>query len=351
VLTLREKEKEILTVVNPDNKHKLWTLIDEAERVVITTHMSPDGDAVGSSLGLCHVLSSMGKDVKVIVPDEPSRQLMFLPGAKEMVVYCKYVTFANDLIAGADLIFCLDYNGLKRIDRVASAVENATARKIMIDHHLEPEPFCDVTISHPEMSSTCMVLFKVLCQLELLDIVDRNAATCIMAGMMTDTGNFSYNANDPEIYRIAAELVARGVDRNALSKKLYDTFSESSLRINGFALSQRMWVWKEYGAAMITLTREELNRMHYSRGDTEGLVNKPLSIPGIVYSAFFREEERYIKVSMRSVGDFPCDRICSAYFGGGGHKNAAGGEFRGSMEQCVEVFKSLLKENHTKYIK
>lgn len=332
----------ILTAKQAD---ALSELVAKAENIVITTHMSPDGDAMGSSLGLAHVLTYMGKTARVVVPDDPSKQLTFLPGAKETVVFCRYQNFAEQLIADADLIFCLDYNGLKRIDRMAKSVAEAKAPKVMIDHHIGPEEFCDITISHHEMSSTCMLLFIVLCNLEFFAAIDTDAANCILAGMMTDTGNFSYNANDPAIYTVVSRLIEKGADKNNLSRRLFDTFSEWCLRINGYAVSKKMEVWKEYGAALITLSRDELNRFHYTRGDTEGLVNRPLAIPGIVYSVFLREEERYIKVSMRSVGDFPCDVVCSRYFGGGGHKNAAGGEFRGSMQQCIDVFKSLLQDN------
>lgn len=326
-------------------------MIDRSRRIVITTHMSPDGDAVGSSLGLAKVLEVLGKEVKIITPDEPPRNLMFLPGAKEIVVYCRYVKFATELIEQSDLIFCLDYNGLSRIDRVAPALEAAKAAKVMIDHHLNPEDFAAITISYPEMSSTCVLLFRVLCQLELFNAIDKDSAGCIMAGMMTDTGNFTYNSNDPDIYAILAELLRKGADKDAIYKRLFNTYSDSCIRLNGYALSRKMEVWKDYGAALITLSRDELNRFHYSRGDTEGLVNRPLAIPGIVYSAFFREEDGYVKVSMRSTGDFPVDRICCGHFGGGGHRNAAGGEFHGTMEEAVNIFKSLLKQNKQCYIK
>lgn len=235
----------------------LSKLVADAQNIVITTHMSPDGDAMGSALGLAHVLTFMGKTARVVVPDGSRRQLTFLPGAKEIVVYCKYQQFATDLVNGADMIFCLDYNGLTRIDRVAKCVSEAKGHKVMIDHHLVLETFCELTISHPEMSSTCMLLFMVLCNLEMFDAIDRDAATCIMAGMMTDTGNFSYNANDPRIYFIVSQLIEKGADKNDLSRRLFDTFSEWNLRLNGYALSKKMEVWKEYGAALITLTRDE----------------------------------------------------------------------------------------------
>lgn len=329
---------------------RLRDLIETAENVVITAHMSPDGDAMGSSLGLWHVLKSMGKKATVVVPDDITRQLAFLPGFKEVVVYCRNKAAASGVVKDAELIFCLDYNDFARIDQLAPSVEQSQAKKVMIDHHLNPSGECDLTISSPGHSSTCMLLFEVLNAIGLGDKIDKNAAECILTGMMTDTGNFSYNANDPDIYPVIGELIRKGADKNTLNKRLFDTFSESHLRINAYAIYKKMKVFKEYGAALITLTRDELNMHHYSRGDTEGLVNRPLAIPGIVYSVFLREEERYIKVSMRSVGNFPCDEICSKYFNGGGHLNAAGGEFPGSMAQCVEVFKSILPANKKQYI-
>ncbi len=328
----------------------LRNLIDTSDNVVITAHMSPDGDAMGSALALFHVLKSMGKKVTVVVPDFITKQLSFLPGFKEVVVYCGNKAVATEIVREAGLIFCLDYNDFVRIDQLAPSVEASTAKKVMIDHHLNPSDKCDITISSPEHSSTCMLLFEVLRIIGLGDRIGQDAANCILTGMMTDTGNFSYNANDPDLYPIIGELIKKGADKNKLNKLLFDTFSESHLRINAYAIYKKMKIFKEYGASLITLSRDELNIHHYSRGDTEGLVNRPLAIPGIVYSVFLREEERYIKVSMRSVGDFPCDEICSKYFNGGGHLNAAGGEFPGSMAQAVELFKSILPANKKLYI-
>lgn len=331
-------------------KCQLQDLIDTADNVVITAHMSPDGDAMGSSLALCRVMQSLGKKATVVVPDEITKQLSFLPGFKDVVVYCRNKVKATGIINEAQLIFCLDYNDFARIDHLAPAVESAAAKKVMIDHHLNPTDRCDITISYPDHSSTCALLYEVLISLGYGDKIDAGTADCILTGMMTDTGNFSYNANDPDIYPMIGELLRKGADKNMLTRRLFDTFSESYLRINAYAIYKKMKIFKEYGAALITLTRDELNMHHYTRGDTEGLVNKPLAIPGIVYSVFLREEERYIKVSMRSIGDFPCDEICSRYFSGGGHLNAAGGEFSGSMQQAVDVFKSILPTNKKQYI-
>ena len=286
---------------------KLARLIDGARRIVITTHLSPDGDAMGSSLAFARVLSNMGKDVAVIVPDQPLQQLMFLPGAKDVIVGSRYPDFASSLFARADLIICLDFNELRRIDRLAPYVEASKADKVMIDHHLHPGDFAD-------------------------------------------TGNFAYNANDPDAYIIEAELVRKGVDKVELYNRLLNTVSENCLRLTSYALLERMEVFADMHAALICLTRDELNRFHYVKGDTEGLVNRPLAIPGIVYSAFLREEDGYVKVSMRSLGDFPVNRLCNDHFGGGGHLNAAGGEFPGTLDECAALFRSMLSENKEKYI-
>lgn len=330
----------------------LRKLIDTASKVVITSHMSPDGDAIGSSMGLAHILLKMGKEVNVIVPDVPSTTLQFLTKEIGCTIFCEQRKFSKQLIDDANLIFCLDYNSLTRIDQMSPLIKDATAPKVMIDHHLYPEMFCDITISESEVSSTCMLLFKVICALELLDAVDEKSASCILAGMMTDTGNFSFsNAGDPDIYRVTAYLIEKGAKRVELVKRLFDTFTANCLRLNAYAVYEKMQLWEDKGAALITLTREEANRFGYKPGYTEGLVNKPLSIEKIKYSIFLREETNYIKVSMRSKDAFPCNIICEKHFNGGGHLNAAGGEFHGTMKEAEEIVKLMIDYNFDTYLK
>lgn len=326
-----------------ENKIKeLRKLLETCDNIVITSHIAPDGDAIGSSLGLAGVLNAIGKTVKVITPDMPPRNLMFLHGAKEIVVYSKYSEFAEKLIHDADLIFALDYNDLKRIDKVGDAVASATAPKVMIDHHLMPSDFVDVKISHPEVSSTSMLVFRVLCRLELFPYIDKNIAACIFTGMMTDTGNFSYNSNDPDLYVVISELLKKGINKDAIYSKVYNSNTADRLRLNGYAIAQKMKVYENYRGALITLTRDELNSFHYQKGDTESLVNMPLSVPELVFSFFLREENDYIKVSSRSKGNFPVNKICEDHFNGGGHKNAAGGEFFGSMDDAIARFEQVI---------
>lgn len=341
----------ISQVIDEKSIRKLRELLEDAGKIVVTCHQGPDGDAIGSSLAMMHVLTALGKDVKVVTPDSFLGQLRKLPGAKEIVDACRYPDFARQLFDEADLIICLDFNLPTRTGKLADTLLAAKAPKVMIDHHLSPGDFATVVISHPEQAATCVLLFRVFCRLELFNFIDRTAAECLLAGILTDTGNLSYNVADPELFTIVAELVKKGADKETLTRQLFRTNSASCMRLNAYAILKKMEVFPEHHAALIVLSREELNRFHYSKGDTEGLVNRPLEIPGIVYSCFLREETDLIKVSMRSLGTFPVNELCSDHFGGGGHLNAAGGEFYGTLDECAELFRSLLKENSSKYKK
>lgn len=330
--------------IDQKNIDRAKALIDAAERVTIICHTGPDGDAIGSSLAAAHVLTAMGKDAKVVIPDSYQDNLRILPGAKEIVDASKYFDFACRLLNETDLILCLDFNEPRRTGRLAEVLEGSSAPKILIDHHLDPGLKADVVISHTDMPATAYLLFRFLCRLELFNLIDKQAAECILAGMMTDTGNFAYNCNDPELYIVVAELVRKGADKEKLNNILFNTFSSNCLRLNAYAILRKMELIPEIHCSLMVLSRDELNRFHYTRGDTEGLVNKPLAIPKVVFSVFMREESDCIRVSMRSQGDFAVNDLCSEYFGGGGHLNAAGGEFYGSLDDAVAHFKSKIPE-------
>lgn len=341
----------MITSLHETKKLKaLSELLSKSQRIVIMGHSAPDGDAAGSSLALQQVLESLDKEVRVIFPDMLPPVLMSLPGAKDATDATRFPEFAAKTIAEADLIICLDFNEPGRVGALSALLLEAKAPKVMIDHHLHPDDFAVVTISRPEMSSTCFLLFKVLCGLELFGYIDKAAAECLLTGMMTDTGNFSYNASDPELHVVVAELMKLGADPQRIYREQFETHSEWCLRLNAYAILKKMEVFAADGAALITLSRKELNSYHYSKGDTEGLVNRPLAIPGVVYSCFMREEDGYVKVSMRSLDTFPVNELCKQYFGGGGHRNAAGGEFKGSLAQAAELFRSLLATNRKLYL-
>lgn len=334
----------ISRIIDENSIRQLKSCIDRAERIAVTCHQGPDGDAIGASLAAMHVFGALGKDVKIIAPDPFLFNLRSLPGAKEVIDASRYPDFAAQLLNEADLILCLDFNEPRRTGKLAPALLASKAPKVLIDHHLDPDGFADVTISHPELCATCYLMFRVFCRLELFNFIDKNAAECLLAGMMTDTGNFSYNASDPEIYIVVAELLKKHADKERLYRELFNTFSLNCLRLNSYAILKKLEVFPDYGAALIVLSREELNRFHYTKGDTEGLVNRPLSIPGIKYSVFLREETDIIKVSARSVGSFPVNKLCAEYFNGGGHLNAAGGELKCTLEEAAGIFRNALPE-------
>ncbi|MDR1402587.1 MAG: bifunctional oligoribonuclease/PAP phosphatase NrnA [Tannerellaceae bacterium] len=319
--------------------------VEKGDTFVIITHVAPDGDAIGSSLGLYHFLSEFGKDnVSVIVPNNFPSFYRWMPGAKDIVIHEKYPDFSEQLIQGADVIFCLDFNEPKRIEKLASTVVAADGRKVMIDHHLNPSDFCRVVMSYPEVSSTSELVFRFICRMGMYELINKEGAECIYTGMMTDTGSFTYNSNHPEIYTIIGELIKKGIDKDLIYRRVNQVYSESRLRLMGFSLYEKMRVFPEKHSALITLSNEELRRFRYVTGDTEGFVNLPLSIGGIQFSVFIREDKDYIKVSLRSTGEFPCNEFSARYFNGGGHKNASGGEYFGTLEEAVKVFEEGLYE-------
>jgi phosphoesterase RecJ-like protein len=222
---------------------------------------------------------------------------------------------------------------------------SSPGRKIMIDHHLHPEDFCRITVSHPEISSTSELVFRLICRMGYFSDISKEGAECIYTGMMTDTGGFTYNSNNREIYFIISELLSKGIDKDDIYRKVYNTYSESRLRLMGYVLSN-MRVYKDYNSALISLTKDEQGKFDYIKGDSEGFVNIPLSIKNVCFSCFLREdtEKKMIKISLRSVGKFPCNQLAAEFFNGGGHLNASGGEFYGTMEEAVKVFEQALEK-------
>ena len=267
-----------------------------------------------------------------------------MPGAKEVIQYNRYKEFADKLIMEADVICCLDFNVLSRIDEMEEIVRVSPGRKMMVDHHLYPGDFARIVISHPQISSTSELVFRLICQLGNFSDITKEAAECIYTGMMTDTGGFTYNSNDREIYLIIGELLSKGIDKDEIYRNVFNTHSEGRLRLMGYVLYEKMQVFPLFNSALITLSREEQQKFQYKKGDTEGFVNMPLSMKDICFSVFLREdtEKDMIKVSLRSVGTFPCNKVAADFFNGGGHLNASGGEFYGPMEEAVALFKQAL---------
>lgn len=318
--------------------------IEKAQKIVLVTHLSPDGDAMGSSLGLYHYLQDLGKEVRVVVPNAFPYFLKWMNGAKDIVVNTYIPTVAEAFIKNADLIFCLDFNTLKRIGALGELVEQSSAKKILIDHHLDPDEDFDVVISYPKISSTSEIVFRLITQLGDFERITSTVAECIYTGMMTDTGGFTYNSNDPEIFEIISMLLKKGVDRDHIYREVFNNYSEQRFRLLGFTLSQRMKIYPERKASLIYLSLEDQKQFNLTKGDTEGFVNYPLSIKGILFSVFIREDDELTKVSLRSQGDFPCNKFAADFFNGGGHLNASGGEFYGSVEDAISLFEEGLEK-------
>ncbi len=324
----------ITKIILEEKISAVFKLINAAENIVITAHKGPDGDAVGSSLGLYHFLYTLEKKATVILPDTPSASLDCLPSFNDIITYDKNKEEAEEIIKNCDLIFCLDFNKLDRLGTLSTLIEEVTCPKILVDHHLNYDNFADVIISHPEMASTSELVFRLICRMGYFSDMTLQTAECICAGMLTDTGGLAFNSNHPEIYTIFAELLKKGVDKDALYRKLFNSYTESRMRLMGFFLN-KMTIIPESQTAIITLSKEELERFDYKKGDTEGFVNMPLSIKGIRCSIFCREDNDKIKISMRSVGDYSVNDLANRTFGGGGHKNAAGAESKLTMEETI----------------
>ena len=320
------------------SEFRLW--MDWADRFVILTHVSPDGDAIGSSLALCGYLRDKGKTAVVVTPDQVPDFLTWMPGFDSVKVYADDPEGCESLVYKADVLCCLDFNVVGRIDKVAACFLYSKAKKMLLDHRPFPGANFDIVLSHPEVSSTSELVFHMLCALGDFKAVTTDIATCMYTGIMTDTGCFAYNSSSPSLFTVVARLLEAGVDKDAAYAKVFQTYQESRLRMQGYVLNVRMKVLAESSTALLTLSDEELKRYNSNKGDTEGFVNMPLQIDGIRMSAFLREDAArgIIRISMRSTGDVPCNRFASEFFSGGGHLNAAGGEFNGTLEEAVERF-------------
>ncbi len=325
-------------IFDNDDIKEFRKLLDSSERIVLTCHMRPDGDAVGSTLGLYHLLKSFGKEVNVVIPDRVPRSLTFLPGVKDIAVFTQYDPYCSRLVDEAQLIIMCDFNTAKRQGDLAPVIQNAECAKVLIDHHREPDIPCDVTFSFPEASSTCEQVFRLIAACGFYNDLDLNGAMAILTGLITDTQNFTVNCSDPEVYEIMMRLLEKGADKKTIVDEAIKSTSYDALMLNSFALLERTRIFPKSRCALVVLSKEDLKKFNYQKGDTEGLVNMPLNIRGIVYSVFMREDADCIKVSTRSKFDFPVCDVCKDLFNGGGHLMASGGEFYGSLQECVDLF-------------
>ena len=315
--------------------------INNSNRIVICCHKSPDGDALGSSLAWAEYLRTQGKEPDIIVPDAYPDFIQWLPGCERIIRYDKHAADKTDeMLQKADLIFCLDFNGTNRVDEMKYALEQSPAHKIMIDHHLDPSMDTVLTVSHPQMSSTSELVFRIIWQLGGFEEMSRKCAVCIYCGMMTDTGGFTYNSNQPEIFFIVSQLLTKGIDKDKIYRNVFNNFSPWAIRLRGYLMSQKLNIFNDLHAAYFTISRRDMRDFHFIKGDAEGLVNEPLKIKGMRLSISLREDDRRdntIWVSLRSVDDFPCNLVASEFFNGGGHLNASGGRLHCTLDEAERV--------------
>ena len=334
-----------IDILTSDQVAQLSHLISDAQNIIVTCHKSPDGDAIGSSLGWADYLHSLGKEPTIIVPDQYPDFLQWLPNTEKIVRYDKHPEKCDLLFKIADLVFCLDYNATSRVDEMEQALVSARAPKVLIDHHLDPSVPAALTISFPELSSTCELVFRIVWQLGGFQSLNKQFAIPIYCGMMTDTGGFLYNSTRSEIYFIIGELLTKHIDKDKIYRNVYHNYSENRIRLMGFVLYEKLVYMADYHAAYYTLTREELQRFHFIKGDAEGLVNIPQQIKGLKLSISLREDTEkgnIIWVSLRSVDDFPCNQMAEEFFNGGGHLNASGGRLNCSMEEAIEIVRKAI---------
>jgi phosphoesterase RecJ-like protein len=323
---------------------QIQKLLLTPKKIAIIGHINPDGDAVGSALALAFFLRKTGHQCRVLIPDNLDYTLTWLPEANQIIFYKKKPEQAKEYIADAELIFCVDFNNLERIGDMTQLVrENTKAPRILIDHHLNPnEKEFDIVISTPNVSSAAELTYNLIKAFNQPELIDKDIATVLYAGIITDTGALSYGCENTNVYRVVADLIDMGVNVPQVRTNLYNIFPESRLRLTGYALYVKMKILKSLRTAYIVLTQDELKLMHYQKGDTEGLVNYCTTMRNIIFGCIIIEQTDRIQLSFRSRGDFDVSRIATQHFEGGGHKNASGGSSYVSLEKTVAKFESIL---------
>lgn len=317
----------------------------KADNIVIVPHKGPDGDAIGSSLGLFHFLKDKGHQVQVIAPNDYPHFLKWLPGNEEVMIYESEKERADEIISKAEIIFTLDFNDLSRCGNMQESLTSSKAVFVMIDHHQEPSDYAHYTYSNSQMSSTCEMVYKFICKLRAGKKITPEIATCLYAGIMTDTGSFRFSSTSSDTHRAIADLMDKGAKNFEIHNNIFDTNSENKLQLLGTAL-QNLKVIPEFRTAYITLSQEELDRHNFKKGDTEGFVNYGLSLEGIVFAVIFieNENENIVKISFRSKGEFDVNKFARSHFNGGGHINAAGGKSELSLNDTAVKFNKILPE-------
>jgi phosphoesterase RecJ-like protein len=322
-------------------------LTHEASSIVFVPHQNPDGDAIGSILGWRNVFKSKGVEVKVVVPDQVPLNLQWMSGVQSVVVYEDEPELCGAILKQADLLFFLDFNVLDRCGDMGDIIKDLETPRILIDHHPQPDKeLAQIMFSETSVSSTCELSYHILKQLGWQHHINKAAAECFYAGIITDTGVLSYNSSHPETYFAVAEMVNCGIDKVKIHNSLFQSNSFKRMQLLGHALCNKLEVMDEYHTAFISLSKDELDNYNYKQGDTEGFVNYPLNIEGIDISALFteREKDEFVKISFRSQGSIPINLYSEQFFNGGGHINAAGGEWNGTLSEAIDRFRATLPD-------
>ena len=324
----------------------VFPLLHTPQKIFITTHHKPDGDAIGSMLALYHYLIGKGHSVSAVSPGDLPDFLMWMPGVDTMLNYEAQPKEAQVALDNADLIFCLDFNDFSRTKHLTQQLTNAKQPKIIIDHHLFPKPVWDYGISIPEKSSTCEMVYDFINLCGDNARINNDIAVCLYTGVMTDTGSFKFPITTASVHAMVADLKRHGLDHTRIHEEIYDSWSESRMRFLGYVLIEKMEVFRKYNSALITLSRKDMNLFSAQSGDTEGLVNYPLSIAGISFATLITERSDEVKMSFRSKGKFDVSSFAREYFDGGGHFNASGGRSKSSLNDTVLYFKKILSDIH-----
>jgi phosphoesterase RecJ-like protein len=327
------------------NIKELKSLLKEPKNIVITTHRGPDGDAMGSSLGLYHLLSNLGHSVNVITPNEYASFLHWLPGNDSVTNYEEDELKAKEITANADLIFLLDFSHLSRIATYSDVVKNSSATKIMIDHHQDPDiNIADIIFSDTTACSTAQLVYEVIDNMGMKSNINKDIAECLYVGIMTDTGSFKFASTTAKTHHIIANLIAAGAENAKIHDLIYDNSSANRIKLLGYCLNNKLRLYPENNSAIISLTAEELKQFEFKKGDTEGFVNYALAIKGIKFAVFIAEKDGMVKLSLRSKGDFKVNEIANKYFNGGGHMNASGGVSKVSVDETITIVENIINE-------
>jgi len=311
--------------------------------IAIVPHEHPDGDAIGSAIGLAEVLNGFGHNAQIVSPTDYPDFLKWFSAKTEIAVFSRNNKLGKKILNQSDILFCLDFNEAGRAGKMEKLLLDYENPKILIDHHPYPTSFCDFMISEIHYSSTAELLFDVICKIGMEKYITQSAAEALYTGILTDTGSFNHNTSDPNTFKVVSELMKYEIDTQKIQSGVYHNFSVSRMRLLGYCLSQKMIVFPDLRTAYISISKKELEEYNFKTGDTEGFVNYPLSIENVVFSAIFIEKDGVIKASFRSKGDFPTNHFSHDHFNGGGHLNASGGETNLTLEETIEKFTQLIQ--------